>query len=181
MALIYLFHQQLSLTSAAFQLKQWINGQPDYEHVRMHVCLYVWAICCVCVCACALCISTKGSNGMAWIGCDLIRPHNWRASNLLKCLLMLRQNPLQIRIVCCTSGNCNASSSSSREDCKWVTFAKSLRRQRGVCVILIDVQLMCSRKQILRRVFGRRCHLCGLRYNSKRLGVRGARTHMQRS
>lgn len=50
MALIYLFHQQLSLTPAAFQLKQWINGQPDYEHVRMHVCLYVWAICCVRVC-----------------------------------------------------------------------------------------------------------------------------------
>lgn len=96
---------------------------------------------------------------------------------------MLRQNPLQIRIVCCTSGNyCNNNNgSSSREDCKWVTFAKSLRRQRGVCVILIDVQLMCSRKQILRRVFGRRCHLCGLRYNSERLGVRGARTHMQRS
>lgn len=148
--------------------------------MSMSVCMYacMCGLSVVCVCACALCISTKGSNGMAWIGCDLIRPHNWRASNLLKCLLMLRQNPLQIRIVCCTSGN---NGSSSREDCKWVTFAKSLRRKRGVCVILIDVQLMCSRKQILRRVFGRRCHLCGLRYNSKRLGVRGARTHMQRS
>lgn len=167
MALIYLFHQQLSLTPAAFQLKQWINGQPDYENVCMHACVgYLYAY--------ALCISTKGSNGMAWIACDLKRPRNCRPSNLLKCLLMLRQNPLQIGIVYCTSGNYN---NNRGEDCKWVTFAKSLRRLRGVCVILIGVQLMCSRKQILRRVFGCRCHLCGLRHNSKRLEARDAHTH----
>lgn len=42
MALIYLFHQQLSLTPAAFQLKQWINGQPDYVHACIgHKCLCV--------------------------------------------------------------------------------------------------------------------------------------------